>query len=95
MKSTMKSALNVCDANSNPMVTVSSSTVSQTNRFNVLRLRYKAAFDACKAIAIRNAETLSSGGTISEHERAEEIRAAEELEESSDELMASTARLGN
>jgi hypothetical protein len=68
--------------------------VSQTNRFNVLSLRYKAAFDACKAIAIRNAKVLSAGGTISDEERAEELRAAEELQQASDELRGATARLG-
>ncbi len=66
--------------------------MSETNRFNVLRLRYKLAFDACKAIAIRNAK---NGGAISDLERAEEIRAAEELQRASDELMASTERLGS
>jgi hypothetical protein len=71
---------------------VSYPPVHETNR--LLRLRYKAAFDACKAIAVRNAKTLSSGGTISDQQRAEEIRAAEELQESSDELIASTSRLG-
>jgi hypothetical protein len=50
--------------------------VSETNRFNVLRLRYKLAFDACKAIAVRNAK---NRGPISDQERAEEIRAADEL----------------
>jgi hypothetical protein len=69
--------------------------VNETNRFNVLRLRYKAAFDACKAIAIRNTKVLRSGGTISDQEHAEEIRAAEELQRASDELMASTSRLGS
>jgi hypothetical protein len=68
--------------------------VSETNRCNVLRLRYKMAFDAAKAIAIRNAKLMSNGGTLSEQERAEEIRAAEELQHASDELMASTSRLG-
>jgi hypothetical protein len=75
--------------------TVCSTVVSETSRFNVLRLRYKAAFDACKAIAIRNTEALSNGGTISDDERAEELRAAEELQRASDAIMTSTARLGS
>jgi hypothetical protein len=75
-------------------MTASSSAAGQTNRFNVLRLRYKAAFDACKVIAIRNAKVLSNGGAISEQEHANEIRAAEELQHASDQLMASTSRLG-
>jgi hypothetical protein len=52
------------------------------------------AFDAAKAIAIRNAKVLSDGGTLSDQARAEEVRAAEELQQASDELMVSTARLG-
>jgi hypothetical protein len=51
------------------------------------------AFDAAKAIAVRNAKVLSDGGTLSDQEHAEEVRAAEELQRASDELMVSTARL--
>jgi hypothetical protein len=68
--------------------------VSETNRFNILRLRYKLAFDAAKAIAVRNAKVFSNGGALSDQERAEEVRAAEELQRAADELMVSTARLG-
>ncbi len=69
--------------------------MSETNRLNILRLRYKLAFDAAKAIAVRNAKVLSNGGTLSDQERAEEVRAAEELQHASEELMAPTSRLGN
>lgn len=71
------------------------SLVSETNRFNILRLRYKAAFDAYRAIANRNSERLNNGGKLSEQERAEEERAAAELQTARDRLMASTSRLGN
>jgi hypothetical protein len=92
----MKSETHVCDADSGPMSGASlvSHRVSETSRFNVLRLRYKAAFDAAKAIAVRNAAAMSNGGTISDEARAEELRAAEELQRASDEMMSSTARLG-
>jgi hypothetical protein len=67
----MKIASYVCYADSIAMkgATVSSPAAYETNRFNVLRLRYKAAFDTCKAIAIRNAKVLSSGGTMSKNVR--------------------------
>jgi hypothetical protein len=68
--------------------------VGDTSRFNVLRLRYKAAFDACRAIANRNAQVLTDGGVLSEQQIAEEDRAAAELEKVRGQLMASTARLG-
>jgi hypothetical protein len=68
--------------------------VSETNRFNVLRLRYKAAFDAYAAIANRNADIVRNGGSPSAEERAEEERAAADLQAVRDKLMASTARLG-
>jgi hypothetical protein len=69
--------------------------MTETSRFNVLRLRYKAAFDACRAIANRNAQVLIDGGVLSEEQIAEEDRATAELEKVRAQLMASTARLGN
>jgi hypothetical protein len=68
--------------------------MTETARFNILRLRYKMALDAAKAVAVRNAKILSNGGELSEQERAEEVRAAEELQHASDQMMASTSRLG-
>ena len=68
--------------------------MTETARSNVLRLRYKMALEAAKAIAIRNAKVLIYGGTLSDQERAEEVRAAEELRQASDQMMASTSRLG-
>jgi hypothetical protein len=70
------------------------SRVSETSRFNVLGLRYKAAFDACRAIANRNAQVLIDGGVLSEQQIAEEDHAAAELEKVRAQLMASTARPG-
>jgi hypothetical protein len=69
--------------------------VSDTNVFNVLRLRYKVAFDSYRAISTRNAELLRNGGELSEQARADEDRAAAALKEARDELMAATARIGN
>ena len=69
--------------------------MSDTSRFNILRLRYKAAFDAYQTIATRNAAVLNNGGNLSERDRADEERATCDLETARDELMASTARLGN
>ena len=69
--------------------------MTETNRFNVLRLRYKAAFDAYQVTAARNAAVLNRGGALSAQERADEEHAAANLETARDELMTSTARLGN
>src|SRR5690242_17530485 len=57
-------------------------------RFNSLRLRYKAAFDAHRVIAMRNAELLASVGSLSAQELAEEARAAAGLERAREELRA-------
>ena len=69
--------------------------MSDTSRFNILRLRYKAAFDAYQTIATRNAAVLNNGGKLSDQDHTEEERAACDLETARDGLMASTARLGN
>ncbi|HEY3517195.1 MAG TPA: hypothetical protein VGL98_09140 [Gammaproteobacteria bacterium] len=62
--------------------------MSETNRFNVLRLRYKAAFDAFRSIATRNGEQATSGIEPSEEDLAAEQRAAAELKRARDDLMA-------
>jgi hypothetical protein len=69
--------------------------MNDTSRFNILRLRYKAAFDAYQTIAARNAAVLNNGGKLSVQDRTDEERATCDLETARDELMASTARLGN
>ena len=69
--------------------------MSETARANVLRLRYKMLLEAAKAIAVRNAEVLSNGGTLSDQERAEEVLAVEELRQAAHEMMTSTSRLGH
>jgi len=68
--------------------------VNDTSRFNILRLRYKAAFDAYQALANRNAQLLINGRTLSEQQRVEEERAAADLQSIRDQLMASTSRFG-
>jgi len=65
--------------------------VSETNRFNVLRLRYKAAFDAFRSIATRNGERANSGAEPSEQDRAAEERAAAALKKARDDLIAARA----
>ena len=62
--------------------------MSETNRFNVLRLRYKAAFDALRAIATRNGECATSGVEPSAQDLADEQRAVAELKKARDDLMA-------
>jgi hypothetical protein len=42
--------------------------MDETNRFNTLRLRYRAAFDAYRTIATRHAEALSFGRGLSREE---------------------------
>jgi len=65
--------------------------VSETNRFNVLRLRYKAAFDAFRSIATRNGQRANSGAEPSEQDRAAEERAAAALKKARDDLIAARA----
>jgi hypothetical protein len=62
--------------------------VNETNRFNVLRLRYKAAFDAFRSIATRNGESATSGVEPSEQDLATEQRAAAELKKARANLVA-------
>jgi hypothetical protein len=62
--------------------------VSETNRFNVLRLRYKAAFDAFRSVATRNGEQATSGIEPSAQDLADEERAAAALKKARDDLMA-------
>ena len=62
--------------------------MSETNRFNVLRLRYKAAFDAFKSVATRNGERATSGSEPSAQDLADEERAAAALKKARDDLMA-------
>lgn len=54
--------------------------MDETNRFNTLRLRYRAAFDAYRTIATRHAEALSFGRGLSREEQMAEERAAAALE---------------
>src|SRR5688572_25388327 len=63
--------------------------VGQTNRINVLRLRYKAAFDAHRTIAMRNADLVERGIALSDQQREDEKRAAAELIKASDEMRKS------
>ena len=67
--------------------------MTKTNRFNVLRLRYEAALEAAKTIAIRNANLLRKGRALTDRDRSEEIRAAEELQLAFDQLTGSSASL--
>lgn len=53
--------------------------VGDTKRFNVLRLKYKAAFDAYHAIVERNAELRKKGTSPSEQERIDEDRSSADL----------------
>ena len=62
--------------------------MSETNRFNVLRLRYKAAFDAFRCIVTRNGEQATSGIEPSAQDLADEERAAAALKKARDDLMA-------
>jgi hypothetical protein len=66
---------------------------NETKRVNVLRLRYKAAFDAYWAIAKRNSHLLKKGGQPSDQELAAEERAAADLQTARNELIASPERL--
>jgi hypothetical protein len=68
--------------------------VNETKRVNVLRLRYKAAFDAYWAIAKRNAQLLKLGRQPSAEEVADEDRAAADLRAARNELIVSPERLG-
>jgi hypothetical protein len=63
---------------------------NETKAINVARLRYKAAFDAYWAIAKRNADLVKNGGKPSDQERANEERAALDLQTARDELTNST-----
>ena len=67
--------------------------VDDTSRFSVVRLRYRAAFDAYQNISARNAETVSKGGAPSEQDLVAERTAATELNEARDAMMAARARL--
>lgn len=68
--------------------------MENTSRFNILRLRYKSAFDAYRAIVNRHAEVLSAGHALSDEQRLDEQRAAAELDSLRDELRAAgVARL--
>ena len=64
--------------------------MSETNRFNELRLRYKAPFDAFRSIATRNGERANSGTEPSEQDLAAEERAAAALKKARDDLMAAS-----
>ena len=64
-----------------------------TGRFNTLRLRYKAVFDAAETIAKKNAELLKNGGQLTEEQRWEELRAIENLEAARQALLEATSRL--
>lgn len=65
-----------------------------TDRFNLLRMRYKTALDAYHSIAARNAAQLTDGRRPSEQELADERRAAADLQIARDNLMAANRRAG-
>ena len=64
-----------------------------TGRFNTLRLRYKAIFDAAAAVARRNSGVLKNGGQLTEEQRSDEERAIENLEAARQALLEATSRL--
>jgi hypothetical protein len=66
---------------------------NKTGSFNITRLRYKAAFDAHQAVVKRHAELTNSGAILSEQQRSEEQRAADELRLARDEMNAAASRL--
>ena len=67
--------------------------VDDTSRFNIVRLRYRAAFDAYQTISARNAETVSKGGEPSEQDLVAERTAADDLNKARDAMMAARAHL--
>jgi hypothetical protein len=69
------------------------SVVNKTGSFNITRLRYKAAFDAYQAVAKRHAAITNTGAALSEQQRAEEQRAADELRIAREEMNAAASRL--
>jgi hypothetical protein len=68
--------------------------MGETGRFNLLRLRYRAHWDAHRAIAQANATLLFEGKQPSDEQLAAEREAAEALKQANDELLAAISCLG-
>ncbi len=67
--------------------------MSETGRFNVLRLRYRAHWDAYQAISQANAALALEGKRPPKEQVAAEQKASAELERAKDALLAAISRL--
>ena len=65
-----------------------------TARFNMLRMRYKMAYDAHRNIVTRNEEGRAKGEVPSAEDVAAEERAAADLQTARDDLMRANRRAG-
>ena len=68
---------------------------TETGRFNILRLRYRAHWDAYQRISTANAALLQAGKQPSADELKAEQEAGEALAKARNELLAAIPRLGH
>ncbi len=66
--------------------------VTETGVYRVLRLRYRACWDAYQAIAFDNAELLKKGAKLSDEQLFTERAAAAAVQKARDDLMAAVSR---
>ena len=69
--------------------------MGETGRFNILRLRYRARWDAYQRISRANAALRQTGQQPSAEELAAEQEAEEALAKARDDLLAAIRRLGH